>query len=70
MTQQLTNRFVRERECAQITGLSRQRRWKMEKQGTFPKRINLGPRTIAWKLSELQQWIEDTAKAGYLANAK
>lgn len=56
------DRLVRELECRQITGLSRQRRWELEKAGQFPKRINLGTRSIAWRLSELQAWINDVSK--------
>lgn len=56
------DRLVREKECRQITGLSRQRRWEMEKAGRFPKRINLGTRSIAWRLSELQAWINDVSE--------
>ena len=35
------DRLVRERECRAITGLARQRRWELEKQGKFPKRVHL-----------------------------
>lgn len=55
--------LVREQECRQITGLSRQRRWEMEKDGRFPKRISLGTRSVAWRLSELQAWISEVAEA-------
>ncbi|TVL54822.1 transcriptional regulator [Shewanella algae] len=56
------DRLVREQECRQITGLSRQRRWEMEKDGRFPKRISLGTRSVAWRLSELQAWISEVAE--------
>lgn len=56
----LTNRFVREAECKHITGLSRTRRWELEKEGKFPKRISLtGSRSIAWRLSDLMNWMEE-----------
>ena len=42
----IVNRFVREAECKSITGLSRTRRWELEKEGKFPKRIKLGERGI------------------------
>jgi prophage regulatory protein len=54
-----TNRFVREAECKTITGLSRTRRWELEKEGKFPKRIKLSERAIAWLLSDLMNWIEE-----------
>lgn len=56
------DRLVREHECRSITGLSRQRRWELEKKGAFPQRIKLGSRTIAWRLSELETWINELAE--------
>jgi len=53
------DRFIREAECKQITGLSRTRRWELEKEGKFPKRIKLSERAIAWLLSDLMNWIEE-----------
>ncbi|AWB68464.1 transcriptional regulator [Saccharobesus litoralis] len=53
------DRFVREAECKTITGLSRTRRWELEQVGKFPKRIKLGERAVAWRLSDLMNWIEE-----------
>ena len=58
-----TNRFVREAECKQITGLSRTRRWELEKEGKFPKRIKLSERAVAWQLSDLMIWMEERVNA-------
>jgi prophage regulatory protein len=33
--------------------------WRMEKAGTFPKRIKLGPNRVGWILSEVLEWIEN-----------
>ena len=52
------DRFVREKECQHITGLSRTSRYEMEQAGTFPKRIQLNKRTTAWRLSDLLKWME------------
>jgi|TARA_R110001606_G_C15279561_1_gene640368 prophage regulatory protein len=60
---QSNDRFVREQECREITGLSRQHRWELEKTASFPKRVKLGSRTIAWRLSELQEWINNTSNS-------
>lgn len=56
-----SDRFVREAECKQITGLSRTRRWELEQIGKFPKRIKLGERAVAWRLSDLMNWMEALA---------
>lgn len=55
----LTNRFVREAECKQITGLSRTRRWELERESKFPKRVKLSERAVAWRLSDLMNWMEE-----------
>jgi len=57
------NRFVREAECKSITGLSRTRRWELEKIGKFPKRIKLSERAIAWRYSDLMNWMEERVSA-------
>jgi len=59
----LTNRFVRENECKLITGLSRTRRWELERKGKFPKRIKLSERAVAWRLSDLMSWMEERCNA-------
>ena len=34
---------------------------RLEQAGKFPRRIRLGPNRVAWRLSEVLQWIEDRA---------
>jgi len=53
------DRFVREAECKLLTQLSRTRRWEKEKEGKFPKRIKLSERAVAWRLSDLMNWMEE-----------
>ncbi|MCN8150385.1 AlpA family phage regulatory protein, partial [Escherichia coli] len=36
-----TDRFIREKECQQLTGLSRSCRYRLEKTGQFPSRRKL-----------------------------
>lgn len=50
-------RFVREAECRQRTGLSRAQRWRLEREGRFPLRVQLSERAFAWVETELQDWI-------------
>jgi prophage regulatory protein len=57
------DRFVREAECKKITGLSRTRRWELERKGKFPKRIKLSERAVAWRLSDLMSWMEERCNA-------
>lgn len=48
--------FIREPECLRITGLSRATRWRLEKEGKFPKRCKISQNTIGWLASDLEEW--------------
>jgi prophage regulatory protein len=50
-------RLIAEPECRRRTGLSRAQRWRLERDGKFPRRLRLGPRTVRWRLSEVLAWI-------------
>ncbi|EJG0658339.1 AlpA family phage regulatory protein [Vibrio parahaemolyticus] len=58
MANNQTDRLVREEERKFITSISRSQAWKLEQQGLFPKRVQLGTRSVAWKLSELLEWVD------------
>lgn len=58
MANQHNDRLVREDERKFITSISRSQAWKLEQQGLFPKRVQLGIRSVAWKLSELLDWVD------------
>lgn len=51
------NRFLREPEVHQITGLSRTTRWRLEQNGLFPRRRRISANAVAWLESELREWI-------------
>ncbi|EJX9379059.1 AlpA family transcriptional regulator, partial [Escherichia coli] len=51
-----TDRFIREKECEKLTGLSRSCRYRLEKAGQFPSRRKLGGRSVGWSLSEVLAW--------------
>lgn len=52
-------RLIRQNECINRTGLSRSTIWRMEKEDKFPKRIRVGKRIVAWKMSSVQNWIDN-----------
>ena len=57
-------RLIADRECRAITGgLSRAQRWRLERDGKFPRRLRLGPRTVRWRLSEILAWIAELPAA-------
>ena len=55
------DRFVRERECQSISGLSRVTRWRLERCGRFPRRRQLSDNAVGWLLSELLIWRDARA---------
>jgi len=40
-----------------VTGLSRMTIWRLERSGGFPRRRQLGPRSVAWLESDVEEWI-------------
>jgi prophage regulatory protein len=54
----LVDRFIGEDECLQLTNLSRTTRWRLERNGKFPKRRQISTNRCAWSLSEVQGWMQ------------
>jgi len=53
----------REPKVEEETGLSKSTRWRLEKAGDFPKKIQLGPRAVGWRAEEIIQWCKDRCEA-------
>ena len=53
------DRVVRDSEAREITGVSSTTRWRLEREGKFPARLQLSPGAVGWLASELQQWIRE-----------
>ncbi len=51
------DRFIGEKECHQITNLSRITRWRLIKQGLFPTKVRISPNRTAWRLSAILEWM-------------
>lgn len=52
------DKYLRIKQVAELTGLSRATIYNMEKAGTFPKKTPLGARAVAWRESEIAAWME------------
>ena len=50
---------MRQREVASAIGFSRGHLWRLISQKRFPKPFKMGKRSIGWKESEVQHWIDD-----------
>jgi len=44
-------------EVERRTGLKKSRIYELEKRGDFPDRVELGPRSVAWREDEIGQWL-------------
>ncbi len=58
-----SDRFLREPEVKQTSGLSRTTRWRLEKKGLFPRRRQISPNGVAWLESEIRTWMAERAVA-------
>jgi prophage regulatory protein len=54
----MNHRILRLPEVKTSTGLSRSTIYFRMAEGTFPKQIPLGRRTVGWLEKEIQQWLE------------
>ncbi len=60
LMQQQTNayadRFIREPERRNLTGLSRTTWWRLELRGEAPARRKLSQNAVGWSLKEILEW--------------
>ena len=52
------DRIVGERECGELTDLSRSTRWRLMRRGLFPAKVCLSPNRAGWKLSTIIEWLD------------
>jgi prophage regulatory protein len=50
--------FMRESEIESVTGLSRTTRWRLEKEGKFPKCTRLSPNAKGLLYSKCMAWVK------------
>lgn len=56
-------RMLRERQVKDITGLSRVTRWRMERRGEFPRKVQLTERCVGWSEAEVLAWLKGREEA-------
>ena len=57
------DRLVRLRELVKLLSISRANVYRLMKIGKFPQSIKLTERTVVWRLSELEAWIQEKREA-------
>jgi predicted DNA-binding transcriptional regulator AlpA len=53
-----SNSFIRQKQLLLQLPFSAPTLWRKVKAGTFPKPVKLGQNITAWRVEEVNQWIE------------
>ncbi|KYC21849.1 AlpA family transcriptional regulator [Pseudomonas sp. ABFPK] len=51
------DRFLRLDEVLHVTGIGRNTVYRRIREGTFPKQVKIGPNSVAWRQSDITQWM-------------
>ena len=57
-------RILGEPEVHRLTNLSRTTRWRLEREGKFPKRVRLSGNRVGWQADEVLAWIAALPRGG------
>ena len=55
--QKMAETFLRRKETEHITGMGRATIYKRISEGTFPKPVKIGKRSVRWIESEVSEWV-------------
>jgi prophage regulatory protein len=58
----IVDRLIRMKELKEILGLGTSTIYRMISDNKFPKPIKLTERTVAWRMSTINEWIESREK--------
>ena len=53
----MTDRLVTRAEVERRVGLERSALYRAMREGRFPEPLRVGPKSVRWLLSEVEQWI-------------
>lgn len=53
------DRMVRLTEVKRLTGCKKSTIYKLISEGSFPKPVHIGTRTVAWSENAVLQWVQD-----------
>ncbi len=51
-----SEKFVREKQRREITGVPTSTWYEMQDNGLAPRPVPIGPRAVAWLASEIEEW--------------
>ena len=49
--------IIRPTELANILSISKVTLWRMEKEGNFPTKIQIGTRSVGWLRKDIEKWL-------------
>lgn len=55
-------RILRRKAVTEKTGLERSAIYERMKLGTFPKQVKIGPKSVGWVESEVNNWISERVR--------
>lgn len=55
---EMAEKLLRRPEVESLTGLSRSTLYEWMKRGEFPQPVKLGTRLVAWRKSDIGEWLE------------
>jgi prophage regulatory protein len=58
----MSRKIIRRRVVRERTGYSDTQRWRMEKKGTFPARVQLSETAVGWYEDEIDEWIRNRVR--------
>ena len=53
------SRILREPDVERMTGMKRTTLWRWRKRGLVPQAVQLGPRAIGWRASDVEEWVKN-----------
>lgn len=59
-----SERLLSLKQVREIVPYSTMQIYRLQKSGGFPQRIKIGKNRVAWRESEVQQWIQSKIKQG------
>lgn len=57
--------LMRDKEVVQVTGIGRTTRYELIAAGNFPPPIRLSPKRIAWRRSDIVNWLQSRSEVAY-----
>lgn len=54
-------KIINVKQVQEVTGLSRTTIWRLQRTGNFPKNFHISPARKGWRLSDVENWIQEMA---------